>query len=80
MRALYKLKKKIPEEVAVLGFCEEPFRSLYNPAITSIEPKGFEIGQMAVEILLDRIENTMEDEYAPRIMYLEADLIVKNST
>jgi len=80
MRALYKLDKKVPEEVAVIGFCEEPLRSLYNPSVTSVEPKGYEIGKLATEILLDRIDNGIDEHSSPKIMYLEGDIIIKNST
>lgn len=80
MRALYKMNKRIPEDVAVIGFCEEPFRSLYNPAVTSVDPKGFEIGKVATEILLERIDNGLDEYATPHVMYLEGDVIIKNST
>ena len=80
MRAMYRMKKKIPEEVAIIGFSEEPFRSLYCPALTAVEPKGFDIGKVAAEILMDRIENKADEHFTPYDIKLQADLIVKNST
>lgn len=80
MRALYRLKKKIPQEVAIIGFSEEPFRSLYHPALSSIEPKGYEIGKVAAEILLDRIEKETDRYSSPHEILIRGDLIVKNST
>lgn len=80
MRAMYRMKKKIPEEVAIIGFAEEPFRSLYCPALTSIEPKGKDIGKVAAEILLDRIEKETDRYSSPYEILLQGDLIVKNST
>ena len=80
MRAMYRMKKKIPEEVAIIGFSEEPFRSLYCPALTAVEPKGFDIGKVAAEILLDRIENEPDEYSSAYEIKLVGDLIVKNST
>jgi LacI family transcriptional regulator len=80
MRAMYRMKKKIPEEVAIIGVCEKPFRSLYYPALTSIEPKGYDIGKVAAEILLDRIEKESSAYSGPHEILLQGDLIVKDST
>jgi len=79
MKALYSLNKKIPEEVAIIAFCEEPFRFLYNPPITSITPKGFEIGKVASELLFDRIENTKNNYANPRKIFIQGDIIIKGS-
>lgn len=79
MKGLYSLNKKIPEEVAVMAFCEEPFRFIYNPPITSIDPKGFEIGRAASEILFDRIENTGNNYINHKNILIQGDIVVKGS-
>ncbi|MDF1548686.1 MAG: LacI family DNA-binding transcriptional regulator, partial [Bacteroidales bacterium] len=55
MKAIYKNKLRIPEDIAVIGFCEEPFSSMYNPPLSTIKPMGFEIGKTAAEMLFKRI-------------------------
>ncbi|MDD2964367.1 MAG: LacI family DNA-binding transcriptional regulator [Bacteroidales bacterium] len=79
MKALYKLKVKIPEEVSVIGFCEEPFSTMYNPPVTSIKPMGFEIGKAAAELLFRRIADN-DPFSSPVRIDLPAELIVREST
>lgn len=79
MKALYKLNVKIPDEVSVIGFCEEPFSTMYNPSVTSIKPMGFEIGRTAAELLFRRINDN--DAYSsPVRIDLPAELIIREST
>ena len=48
---------KIPEDIKVVGFGNDPIASIAYPALTTIEQDGFRIGNTAVDILLKRIEN-----------------------
>ena len=59
MRAIYKKNLRVPKDIAVIGFCEEPFRSMYNPPLSAIQPMGFEIGRKSAEILFEHILRTI---------------------
>lgn len=48
---------RIPEDVAIVGFTNSQISTLTDPALTSVDQKGFEIGQTAARLLIDRIEN-----------------------
>jgi len=48
---------KIPEDIAVVGFTNSQIATLTDPGLTSVDQKGFEMGQIAAKLLLDRIEN-----------------------
>lgn len=48
---------KIPSEIKVVGFGNDPIASIACPPLTTIEQDGFQMGNQAVEILLKRIEN-----------------------
>lgn len=82
MKALYKLGKRIPEDVSVIGFCEEQYRSMYHPTLTAIDPMGFEIGRKAVELLFEQIQRQSQSLPAcePRTIYLKSNLIRGGST
>ena len=41
MKALYNSKFKVPDDISVIVFCEEPFSTMYYPQITSILPMAF---------------------------------------
>ena len=82
MKAIYKLEKKIPDEIGVIGFCEEQYRSMYHPTLTAIDPMGFEIGQKAAEMLFEQIQQKSMNlpSLEPRTVYLKSRLIRGGST
>ncbi len=75
MKAIYKKKLRIPADIAVIGFCEELFRNMYQPILTAINPMGLEIGQKAAEVLFERIENVLPVPIEPRVTYLNGSLM-----
>jgi len=75
MKAIFRKNLKIPQDISVIGFCEEPFRSMYNPPLSAIEPMGFEIGKKAVELLFERLDNSGIIHSEPRVIYLDSNLI-----
>lgn len=56
---LYAKEKgiKIPEELAIVGFSNEPFSEYLSPSLTTVEQSGFNVGIKATELLLDIIVN-----------------------
>lgn len=80
MRAIHREKLHVPDQVAVIGFCEEPFRSMYNPPLSAIHPMGFEIGKTSAELLFDRIRNSPFARIEPRVIYLDGQLMIGEST
>lgn len=82
MKAIYKLEKKVPEQVAVIGFCEEQYRTMYHPTLSAIDPMGFEIGQKAAEMLFKQIQQDLDNSSSlePRTVYLKSKLIKGGST
>jgi DNA-binding LacI/PurR family transcriptional regulator len=80
MKAIYQTHLCIPKDIATIGFCEEPFRSMYQPTLTAIQPMGFEIGNKAAELLFERINQNAAQHLEPRTIYLESKLIIGEST
>lgn len=79
MRAIYKRRLKIPEDIGVIGFCEEPFSLMYNPPLSTIKPMGYEIGRTAARMLFNKILNAEPNLSQGRVL-LAGDLIVREST
>ena len=75
MKAIFRKNLKVPADISVIGFCEEPFRSMYNPPLSAIEPMGFEIGKKAAELLFERLENKTIISPQPQVIYLESHLV-----
>ena len=80
MKAIYRKNLRIPEDIAVIGFCEEFFRTLYVPTLTAINPMGFEIGQKACEVLFEQIENDKPTPSKPHVIYLDGPFMEGDST
>jgi DNA-binding LacI/PurR family transcriptional regulator len=67
---------KIPEDLAIMGFNNEPGDQLMEPSLTSIDQPSFEMGKRAVRMLLDQIEGKNH----PEVEILQSNLIPRKST
>lgn len=79
IKAAQKYGKNVPLDVGIVGFSNWQFTELTNPSITTIEQPGFEIGQKAMEMLLNHIESDSEEIEVESIK-LETRLIAREST
>lgn len=80
--AYIKIKEKgfkIPEDIALVGFSDAPITMYLDPPITTVVQPGYEMGQKAVRILLEQINNPQES-YEPKREVVETELIVRGST
>ena len=68
---------KIPEDVSIIGFNNEPVDELLEPSLTSIDQPGFNMGTVAAQLIFDRISDP-KLEYTRKV--LKSDLIIRNST
>ena len=70
---------KIPEDISIVGFNNEPVTELLEPPLTSIDQPGFLMGKAAAELLIRQIENEGAATQ-PEKRILSANLIVRKST
>lgn len=75
-KALRESNLIIPDEIAFASFDETTWTSLVRPGITVIEQPTYEIGQLATDLLLERIENPARPT---REIILKGKLIVRQS-
>ena len=77
--ALRQLGYKMPEEIAVIGFCDLAMSSLMDPPISSVTQPSFEMGQQATSLLLDLIESkNTPASYVTRV--LPSNLVIQKSS
>jgi DNA-binding LacI/PurR family transcriptional regulator len=67
----------IPEEVAIVGFDDTPWASLLWKPLTVISESTFKMGEVAIQLLLDRLER--KETGPPRTIVLEDELIVRET-
>jgi LacI family transcriptional regulator len=68
---------KIPEDIAVVGFTNSQLAKLTEPGLTSVDQKGYEMGQHAAKLLLERIEN-MRRPF--QTIVINSELVIRGST
>ncbi|GGD26660.1 LacI family DNA-binding transcriptional regulator [Hyunsoonleella pacifica] len=69
----------VPEDIALVGFSNEPFSAIATPSISSVEQHSERIGELAAKTFLKRIKNPQE-EVSLNKMILDAELIVRASS
>ncbi|MCG2460254.1 LacI family transcriptional regulator [Flavobacteriaceae bacterium F89] len=58
MKGLKALGKTIPDDIAIVGFSNEPISEIIEPSLTTIDQNGESIGRLACEMLLRQITRT----------------------
>lgn len=66
----------VPDDLSVIAYDDEVAR-LFTPALTAVSPPRTEVGEAAVRLLVDRIENPRRSVYR---IQLNPELIVRDST
>lgn len=78
MTAIKEANLRIPEDVAIVGFDDIPLAVHTSPALTTVRQPMHLQGQLAAEMLLERIKT---DEIGGRREHiLNCELIIRNST
>lgn len=70
---------KVPENIAITGFANEPFGEIVDPPLSSIDQQGIEMGRQAAKILIDEIEKN-ETHEKPISVVIEPKLIIRQSS
>lgn len=70
---------KVPNEIAIVGFSNEPFSEVVTPSISTIKQPGFEMGQKAAELLISQIENSSGAQCFKTIT-MPTELIIRESS
>ncbi len=78
MQVLKEMNIKIPQEIALAGFSNEPFAPFTDPAITSVDQLSFSMGKIAAKIFFDQIQ--AKSISAPRKTVLMPELIIRQSS
>jgi LacI family transcriptional regulator len=69
---------KIPDDIAVVGFNNEPISQVICPNLTTIDYPAREIGEIAATALIDKLNNSQSIKYSTIV--LKHSLIVRQSS
>jgi LacI family transcriptional regulator len=82
MRAARRLGKRIPEDLAVVGFDDIPESAFYYPPLTTIRQDLYELGHVAVQtfVRIREAEQRGESNTPAQTVWLQPQLVVREST
>ncbi|MFW5757446.1 MAG: LacI family DNA-binding transcriptional regulator [Bacteroidota bacterium] len=85
MNLLRKNGYRIPQDIAVAGFGDDPIAMMSAPPLTTVKQKGYQMGQEAMLLLLQKLANHLEadqggqkQDFTTKIF--EAELKIREST
>jgi DNA-binding LacI/PurR family transcriptional regulator len=76
LEAIHLRGMRIPDDVAVVGYDDMPWALAFDPPLTAVRQPGYEVGQRAMELLLERIRTP---ERSVSLVMLQPELIVRRS-
>ena len=76
MEVIHSLGYRVPEDISIIGYANEPLATYTTPKITTIKQPAFELGKVGMELLLHQINTGEKGE--PKI--LKTELIIRQST
>jgi LacI family transcriptional regulator len=76
LRALHEAGRRVPDDVAIVGFDDMPQAATTNPPLTTIRQPIRRAGVLAVETLIDILGNGADP---PRHLILPTELVIRAS-
>lgn len=79
LQVLQEHQINVPEDIALVGFSNEPFTSLLNPSISTVNQHSGDIGKRAAETFLKRVK---QKNWKPSLTknILKSELIIRDSS
>ena len=77
MRVLQRSRKRVPEDVAVVGFDDTPLATECDPPLTSVRQPIEKLGREAVNVLMRAISDPSD---TPAQVIFKAELVTRGST
>lgn len=79
LKALRQAGRQVPRDVALIGFDDIPAASVIEPALTTVRQPIERMGSMAVDLLLNVLENSSEEKAPAHRIILPTELMVRAS-
>jgi len=76
LRAIREAGLRVPEDIALVGYDDMPIAAQVNPALTTIRQPVHEMGKLAVDTLINVLENP---ENSKQHIVLQPELIIRQS-
>jgi DNA-binding LacI/PurR family transcriptional regulator len=78
MTILKEKEIKIPQQISIVGFTNEPVSQFIEPSLTTVAQPAYDIGKTAAQLFLEQIN--FGERFEPVTKILPTSLIIRNST
>jgi DNA-binding LacI/PurR family transcriptional regulator len=76
MLAIKEKGLRMPQDIGLVGFNNEPFTNLVTPRISSVDQPSFELGKVAAKLFIERVHNSdmnhIEEVLKPKLYVRES--------
>jgi LacI family transcriptional regulator len=79
MQELKRHGVKIPDDIAFAGFNNDTEASIIEPNLTTVNYKGYDMGEVAAKILINRLSNSGEQSATNKLLQ-KSELIIRESS
>lgn len=80
MQAIKAANKIIPDEIAIVGFANEPFGEYISPSLSTVNQQTVKMGEEAAKIFFDGMDNKDLYKSNPKKLILLPELICRQSS
>ncbi|WP_345951646.1 LacI family DNA-binding transcriptional regulator [Mucilaginibacter sp. PAMB04274] len=80
MQELKRHGIRIPEDIAFAGFNNDTEASIIEPNLTTVNYKGYDMGEVAAKILVNRLHNNKHHVAADNRLIQKSELIIRDSS
>lgn len=76
---LHEIGIRVPEDMVIVGFSNEPFSEVVTPSISTVKQPGFLMGQKAAQLIIQQILHD-NDNPSFKTIVLPTELIIRDSS
>ena len=80
MQSIKEANKKIPGDIAIVGFANEPFGEYISPSLSTVNQQTVQMGEEAAKLFFESFHNRNRFDYNPRKLVLQPELICRQSS
>lgn len=80
MRAAIRLGLSVPEDLAFIGFSNEPFTNIVTPQLSTVDQQTMQMGHLAAERLMKAIDNKADELCDEMRVVLSPRVITRGSS
>lgn len=80
MEVAAEMGKRIPEDLSLVGYDDNQIAALPEVQLTTVRQPAYEMGQLAAEILLEKLRPASRKDWVPRHITLRSELVVRRTT